>query len=1150
MQEILQKYSATLRKKLSKKSARETGMTFYSVPDASSSLQASIFYRAWDKTSTIVILPTNQEAESYYREILSYLPGEDIFYFPGTETIPYEYAHVPPDTKRDRILVLNQILRKNQSLVIASVSGFLQGVPSSKDLFARCLELVPGKDYDQERILRDLVQLGYERRSICDVYGTFSVKGGIIDVYSSHARDPIRLDFFGDTLDEIKVYDPETQKSMGSLDQVVVLPANEFVLTEAEKGQYWKILESTTLKKPEETLLVVEELIPLVRANTGILTYFGNDKPHILLSNAQQIREKAHQIHRELEQMHSRHKGTHLQCEPAEIYSLGEEFRVITDNETEAYSFSRLPPPDGNTDQIIINTRDATEFKGKIREARERIEEILTQEDGSTILLTSSFIQQTNRLESLFVNHGIHRLNRETEEPLPIPWEERGKNRFLLVLSELRKGFEIIDEGMILWTENDIFGRTYKRKTRYKKAPSKAIESFLDLKEGDYVVHVNYGVGRFKTIERVTADGKQRDFLKLEYAAGSTLYVPLDQISLVQRYVGGTDHPKLDALGKSNWKKTKERVKESIDRLAEDLVRMYANRLKLRGYQFPQDTIWQEEFEADFEYEETPDQLAAIDAVKADLESSKPMDRLVCGDVGYGKTEVAIRAAFKVIMAGKQVLLMSPTTILALQHYNTFSERYKNYPVKVGFVSRFRTAGEIKQALVDFSQGKLDLLVGTHALLSNKLKPKNLGLLIIDEEQKFGVQHKETIKTLKHLVDVLTLTATPIPRTLHMALTGIRDLSIIATAPKNRQSVETYVMEEDEEVLEKAIRREVERGGQVFYLHNRVESIESEAKFVSNLVPDLAVGILHGQMDEESIEEILLDFYKRRYDILVTTTIIESGIDMPNVNTLIVKRADTFGLSQLYQLRGRVGRSDRQAYAYLFHPPGRVMTELAEKRLNTIYEYQELGSGFKVAMRDLEIRGAGNLLGTEQSGDIVEVGFDLYVRMLEEAIARIRGEEVEVDIRTSISLATNFYLPDEYLPDNRQKIEFYKKFEGCTSLEELEDVKEEMLDRFGEPPPIAETFLLLERIRTIASSLGFEAIKEVGDEIRIHSGPDFKGDPGSVVGLISSTAGLSIHPSEPTVLRYKHSAKAEEEKLVKLQNLLLQVKPKKKIKTV
>jgi transcription-repair coupling factor (superfamily II helicase) len=560
--------------------------------------------------------------------------------------------------------------------------------------------------------------------------------------------------------------------------------------------------------------------------------------------------------------------------------------------------------------------------------------------------------------------------------------------------------------------------------------------------------------------------------------------------------------------------------------------------MKLNGFSFPPDTIWQEEFEAAFEYEETPDQLSAIEAVKQDLESTRPMDRLVCGDVGYGKTEVAIRAAFKVIMAGKQVMLLTPTTILSLQHFNTFKQRYENFPIKLAFVSRFRSPAEIKNDLKDFSEGKIDMLIGTHAILSSKVKPKNLGLLIIDEEQKFGVTHKEAIKKFKQLVDVLTLTATPIPRTLHMALTGIRELSIISTPPKNRQSVETYVLEEDDTLITEAILKELERGGQVFYLYNRVESIEEEANFVRSLVPKAAIGILHGQLTEEEIEETLVDFYNRKYDILVTTTIIESGIDMPNVNTLIVKRADMFGLSQLYQIRGRVGRSDKKAYAYMFYPSKNLITEQAEKRLNTIFEYQELGAGFKVAMRDLEIRGAGNLLGREQSGDIMEVGFDLYVKMLEEAIQKVKGEEVKVEVRTAINLKTNFFLPSEYITDTKQKIEFYKRFEGAGSVDEIEELSLEMEDRFGELPKEAKTFVELEKIRTLSSNLGFEFVTEKTNEILFKCGTYFRGNPNQVIGALTSFPGLTIAPNEPSVLRYALSETDDMAKIKKLLKLL------------
>ncbi len=1147
MKDLIEKYSEILKKKFpSQKSI--VGNIFYSVTESSSSLQAAILHQAYSDQSICVVLSSNFEAEIFYRELLSYLPESAICYFPGLEMIPYEYAHVPFDIKRARIFGLNNIKNEKKQVYITSVGGFLQTVPPMESIFRDSLELRIGSEYDQSFLLQSLIQLGYERRSYCDVYGTFSVKGSIIDIYLSASRDPVRLDFFGDTLEAIKVYDPVSQKSIGSLDSVQIFPTDEFFLSESEKREYFRILSTTNLQKPEDTLQVVEELIPLVRKNQGFLSHF-KEKPLILIPCLKDVSEKANKLKREITSIYNRKKEYTLLVPPESLYSFGEEFYLLTEGESDArIEFTQLPPPSNIDRNIILPTKSAQEFNGKIREARERLELLLSDEKNK-VIITSSYVQQAKRLEGLFASYNVERLNPDSEEPAPIPSVLGRKGNFFIVLSELSKGFEIPSEHIFVWTENEIFGRRYRRKTKYKKTSSKAIDSFLDLREGDFVVHINHGIGRFKSIERVVADGKSRDFLKLEYAGNATLYVPLDQISLVQRYIGGSESPKLDTLGKSHWKKTKERVRESIEKLATDLVQIYANRLKLKGYSFPPDTIWQEEFEADFEYEETPDQLAAIEAVKRDLESPKPMDRLVCGDVGYGKTEVALRATFKVLMAGKQVLFMSPTTILTLQHYNTFLERFRNYPIKIGYISRFKTASENKSMMEAFRKGEIDILIGTHALLNKSLKAKNLGLLIIDEEQKFGVEHKEALKTLKQLVDVLTLTATPIPRTLHMALTGIRDLSIIQTPPKNRQSVETYVMEENFEIIEKAIRREVERGGQVFYIYNRVDGIESEAKKIAELLPDLSIGILHGQMEEEMIEEILLLFYRKEYDVLVTTTIIESGIDMPNVNTLIIQRADTFGLSQLYQLRGRVGRSDRQAYAYLFYPAGRLITEQAEKRLNTIYEYQDLGSGFKVAMRDLEIRGAGNILGTEQSGDIMEVGFDLYVKMLEEAISKIRGDEIETDIRTNISLSADFYIPDEYIPDTRQKIEFYKKFESCQTLEELDEVASEMQDRFGEPPPTAKVFLILERIRTLASGLGFESIRELGDEIRLKSGENFKGDPEALVNLLAKIPGLKIHPSDPSTLRYKHGARTEEEKLLKLQNLLVQVPHAKKKKT-
>ncbi|MCG6144733.1 transcription-repair coupling factor [Leptospira bandrabouensis] len=1107
------------------------------IPEPAHSFTTASLYKTLSSDLTfLVVLPTNQDAESFSRELLSFLPQEEIFYFPGPENIPYEYTKWQMEWKRDRILTINRILSGNRCLVVTSVSALLRKLPVKESLKGKSITLKLGKDFPLDKLLSELVNLGYHREEVCEQFGHFSLKGGILDIYTPYLANPVRIDFFGDTVDEIRTFDPNTQKSITKIQEIIITAANETIISRDEKTKYQEILADHKDKRLpiDSELEIIEEHLPFIREHEGFLNFFLKE-PILIFPRYFDTKERSYGMEREYNTLYEKKKEESLCLKPDDLLSFGKEWESLTSENTPGIRFSLLPDNQRNFSYEPI--AEVRGFRGKIREAKEYFLELLSEDPKNKIFITSSFSAQMMRLKGLFSEGEIETVHSDSEDPHPLPLHSV-KPGIHLVISDLKRGFHIVESQVYIFTDNDLFGRQYKRKTRYKKQASQMIESFIDLKEGDYVVHVNHGVGRFIKIERTKADGKERDFLKLEYAGGDSLFVPLDQISLVQKYIGGTDTPKLDTLGKNSWKKAKDRVQESVDKLAEELVLLYSNRLKLNGFAFPPDTIWQEEFEAAFEFEETPDQISAIEAVKQDLESMRPMDRLVCGDVGYGKTEVAIRAAFKVIMAGKQVMLLTPTTILSLQHFNTFKSRYENYPIKIAFVSRFRTAAEIKEDLKNFSEGKIDMLIGTHAILSSKVKPKNLGLLIIDEEQKFGVTHKEAIKKFKNLVDVLTLTATPIPRTLHMALTGIRELSIISTPPKNRQSVETYVLEEDDTLIQEAIRKEIERDGQVFYLYNRVESIEEEAAYIRSLVPEISVGILHGQLTEDEIEETLVDFYERKYDILVTTTIIESGIDMPNVNTLIVKRADMFGLSQLYQIRGRVGRSDRKAYAYMFYPSKKLMTELAEKRLNTIFEYQELGSGFKVAMRDLEIRGAGNLLGKEQSGDIMEVGFDLYVKMLEEAISRIKGEEVRVEVRTAVNLKTNFYLPDDYIPDTKQKIEFYKRFEGSANLDEIEEISLEMEDRFGELPQIAKTFVELEKIRTLASNLGFEFVTEKPEEILFKCGTYFRGNPDRVIQAMSKFKGLTIAPQEPSVLRYTIPEREDLQKIKKLLSLL------------
>ncbi|MEQ8352433.1 MAG: transcription-repair coupling factor [Leptospiraceae bacterium] len=809
----------------------------------------------------------------------------------------------------------------------------------------------------------------------------------------------------------------------------------------------------------------------------------------------------------------------------------------------------------------------ASGFQGRISELRKAVEDKLEQR--ATVILTSPYHAQIQRISGIFRGEPVTlSVTEDPDGPLSFSDSDRNagsqkkpggskssltarkssktsksratsalkKNNVssssassekpvLHVIQNFRNsGFEVPELNLFVWSDHDIFGRGYRKRNRFKARSSSPIESFLDLKEGDFVVHINHGVGKFIKLERVKAAGRERDFLVLEYADQDKLFVPLDQISLVQKYAAPTDKPRLDHLGRASFKKVRERVEERIEEFAEELLKIYAARMSRKGYAYPPDSPWQEEFEAAFPFEETPDQITAIESVKQDMETPRPMDRLVCGDVGYGKTEVAIRATFKAVMGGKQVAVICPTTILALQHFKNFKERYGDFPVRVDWISRFRTRKEITEAKQKLEAGDVDVVIGTHALLAKDIKFKNLGLLIVDEEQRFGVTHKEALKKMKALVDVLTLTATPIPRTLHLSLTGIRDLSIIQTPPRDRRAVQTFVMEDSDTVLMEAVERELERGGQVFYLHNRIQDLDAVAARIQELMPDVSFTTLHGQMDEDDIENVLLDFVNRKYDLLLTTAIIENGIDMPNVNTLIVDRADSFGLSQLYQIRGRVGRSSRQAYAYFFHPGKHILTEHAQKRLNTLLEYQELGSGFKVAMRDLEIRGAGNLLGKEQSGDIMDVGYELYIKFLDDAVRRLKGEDVPSDFRCAVNLKTDFYLPDDYIPDTRQKIEFYKRFEAATDLEEVESLATEMEDRFGDPLGAARQFVIVEKIRTLCSSAGFEKVfEEAAGLIQLEAGENFRIPPEHMIQVLKSGKGFRVKPGKSDTLYFEPS---------------------------
>ncbi len=1141
-------------------------------------LAAAIFEagsQAGESRCVAIVAPSNAEAETFAAEAELFLPADRILYLPGYEGIPYEYSGLSSDIGLTRIRSLSRLAGGERLLVFTSADAMVRRLPAPAR--ARALQIILKTDaaLPQRELMRRLAELGYSREERVESPGEFCLKGAVLDVYPVNSEAPVRVDYFDDEIESLRFFDPESQVGGERVQSVAVFPAGEIALTPKESESLVRALArpefAADLARPvwahesrdEDTAWRalsqfhhpgIEDVFSFAIPSAAPLDAFP-EPPLLIAYPATRTLEAVARIEREFATLYREARDERVVAAPEALLQAFPTERAVLVYEWfkpggtaggDAQAADAAPAGDPATgaphreessnvdgedadpeadpaarpamERNPFGVRDAPGFGGRIGEVRKSLVELAEQ--GALVTVTSPYPAQMRRIAGLFRNEDTIDLKVLEEKTEPVERSAKAKKNPLFILrSPQRHGFSVPEAGLYVFTDSEIFGRSYRRRSRFKKLGSAPIESFLDLKEGDFVVHVNHGVGRFVALEKVRAAGRERDFLVLEYADADRLYVPLDQISMVQRYVAPTDSPRLDNLGRASFKKIRERVEQRIEEFAQELIRLYAVRMAKRGFSFPPDTAWQEEFEAEFPYEETPDQMFAIEAVKRDMEAPQPMDRLVCGDVGYGKTEVAIRAAFKCVMSGKQCVLIAPTTILAMQHYRNFKERFKNYPISIDWISRFRSRGEIKQVKDAFSAGEMDVVIGTHALLAKDVKPKNLGLLVVDEEQRFGVNHKEAIKKMKNLVDVLALSATPIPRTLHMSLVGIRDLSVIATAPHDRLPVQTYVLEDNDMIVREAIARELARHGQVFYLHNRIDTIEQTATRLLEVLPDVRVAVLHGQMMEDEIEDVLVQFMERRFDVLVTTAIIENGIDMPNVNTLIVDRAEAFGLSQLYQIRGRVGRSSRQAYAYFLYPAGRTLTEIAQKRLNTLLEYQDLGSGFKVAMRDLEIRGSGNILGKEQSGTIMDVGYELYVKLLEEAVHRLKGEHMEAEVRASVNLNTDFFLPESYIPDTRQRIEFYKRFEAAQDEDETLRLKNEMLDRFGPLPPEGAVFVQVEQIRALASLAGFESVYQTDEgKVLLKVSELFRVEPAHLVQCLKSVPGLSVHPAQPDTL--------------------------------
>ena len=973
----------------------------------------------------------------YDRKVYSY-PAKDLLFF---------QADIHGNLLiRQRMKVIKALLEEKELTVVTSIDGCMDFLESLEKIKEQLIHYESDSTVDTEQLKNQLVALGYERVGQVEMPGQFSVRGGIVDIYCLTEENPWRIELWGDEIDSIRSFDPESQRSLENLEELTIYPAVEHI---GDKDM------------------------------VSFLDYFPEERTIIFLDEPNRLTEKGGAVEEEYRQsrMHREEKGSRNLPENwlCSFEQLQKEL-----NKRNCISVCALEPKQAGwkvREKFYLEVKSISAYNNSFELLVKDLHQYKKQ--GYRIALLSGSRTRAERLAKDLQEEGLAAFYGQDYDREICPGE------IMVVYGHAKKGFEYPLIKFAVMTESDIFGQEQKKKKKKNYSGSR-IQDFAELSIGDFVVHEKHGLGIYRGIEKVEVDRIVKDYIKIEYRGGSNLYIPATQLDCLQKYSGAdaSKAPKLNKLGTQEWNKTKSKVRGAVKNIAKELVELYAVRQEKEGYVCGPDTVWQREFEEMFPYEETEDQRSAIEDAKRDMESTRIMDRLICGDVGYGKTEVALRAAFKEVQESRQVAYLAPTTILAQQIYNTFVQRMKEFPVRVELLCRFRTPAQQKKAIEDLKKGQVDVIIGTHRILSKDVQFKNLGLLIVDEEQRFGVTHKEKIKQLKKDVDVLTLTATPIPRTLHMSLIGIRDMSVLEEPPMDRMPIQTYVMEYDEETVREAINRELRRGGQVYYVYNRVTDIADVALRIAKLVPDARVDFAHGQMSERELENVMYSFVNGDIDVLVSTTIIETGLDISNVNTMIIHDSDRYGLSQLYQLRGRIGRSNRTAYAFLMYRKNVMLKETAEKRLAAIREYTDLGSGFKIAMRDLELRGAGNLLGAQQHGHMNAVGYDLYCKMLNEAVKEAKGIHTMEDFETSVDLNVDAYIPDSYISNEFQKLDIYKRIAGIETQQDYDDMLEELLDRFGEPGKAVLNLLAIAKLKAIAHQGYVTEIKQTGKTVR------------------------------------------------------------------
>lgn len=1077
-----------------------------------------------DSGKKICIITMNEvEAKSCVENLQ--LLGKEAVYYPGRDIVFFDSYYHSHQLENNRVLGLNKMASGDFDVVVTSIDGLLEKILPVKYYLDFRYQIEVGTDIELNKLLEFLQETGYSREEIVESKGTYSLRGGILDIFSPNYDNPVRIELFDEEVDSIRTFDSETQKSIEKLGKVEVIFGKEVFLPNDKKEKFktniskqydsFKNSINDEKKSSIRNLIqfyadggvyndVIDKYINLIDEKLGSIFDFFSKDDLIVFQDSNRIIEKLKSSRENfiegfknlLELGKVLPVQSQIVFEYNNILKEAEKKKIIlVNNLKKNIDYFKV-------DQLVNFTlREANIYHGKTNELINDITRL--SEKKYTISIVASKEERAIRLKDQIVQSGIECIYIGNEAMV-------NPGKVNIVLGDIGGGFELNSIKYLVISEKEILGSN-KKYLKKKKKSGRKILSFNELSLGDYIVHENHGIGKYVGIDQLKIENTRKDFLKLQYAGEDFLYIPVEQMNLIQKYVGGEVRTKkLNKLGTQEWKKAKAKVKKAIEDMTDELLELYAKRKLINGYAFSPDSIWQKQFEDMFPYEETPDQLKSIEDIKKDMEGTQPMDRLLCGDVGYGKTEVAIRGIFKAVMDSKQVAVLVPTTILAQQHYNNIKSRFSKFPVNVEMLSRFRNKKQQEKIMDDLRTGVVDVVVGTHRILSKDIHYKDLGLLVVDEEQRFGVKHKEQLKQLKSNVDVLTLTATPIPRTLHMSLIGVRDMSVIEDPPEDRFPIQTYVVEHDDLIVSDAILKEVNRGGQVFYVYNKVKDIDIVAGKINNMLPDVRVAYAHGQMSEIKLEKIMMDFLNHEFDVLVCTTIIETGLDIPNVNTIIITESDKMGLSQLYQLRGRVGRSNRIAYSYLTYKKDKILSEVSEKRLKAIKDFTELGAGFKIAMRDLEIRGSGNILGAEQHGHMDAIGYDLYCKMLEETVGTIKGKEIVETIETTIELSANAFISDRYVEDGKQKLEMYKKISSIETKEDYYTLEEEIEDRFGTIPSPVYNLLSISYIKAMAEMIRIKNISEDKNKI-IFDIFDFKNIKPNIITEITEKYGRNVN---------------------------------------